>query len=1074
MSTRTAPVTPILARCLLALAIVPVAVAHAQTTRIDRIDADYAPAIAAQSRDGTFWATGAWSGTRNALVRYSVDGTRLGARDAAPVRALHATADGGVLLSPLGATRCEIEHHDISGATRWSYRARGVECASIAPDAAGNTWVFSRTVPISLYFSRLDRNGTLRLDSEIVQLAFEGVFTLEGSPLRAGFVVGGTRGNTAALAEFDQDVHSRWTWQLPGTEPGGILRTTIAADGSATAAGRVQRDGTFRLLDVSLNGDGSVRHFGVHDGIPADFIHAQTSASDGANWILSSDAANAMRVTRVASDGTSWSSPAMTMVCDADSPCTLRALANGEVWQVGALDGTFRTAVLRRWTTDGRIAFERSTQNTKHAYAALLANEVLLLTVRNGTAAPVFKANATGGGDRTPPATYGASNVPLAVAGATLDGAGGTFLAVVAKGGRGSALIRVAADGSERWRAATGDGWLGASAPATNGSRVCIGAQYPAIVRIECYASDTGVRLYATDVPDVAIAIDGTGPQITVQPLASGDVLAWNNGSGGSSGAWLTELDFVGGTVRRTRTSSFPPREVVIDAAGNSQLLLNGYVRTDARGVVLQGPYDTDQLASKRSWATPDSGYVVLGGAHPVQGQQFATMAGLLPDGRLNWVRRLEETGSATVRSTGDTAYVLNTLRPAAGNAPLEPTTFERIEPSSGFTRWQRSDLMPVGVRSVLATDAVTARMLVAQGWPGRVRHLLLEPVNGAVAREAFVAHAGRSAEVAFARVQADGSVRSVVAEGAPGGAALVATTAANAGTRGAIAIDQAGIAGAWYPRNAAGQGLVIDWLATSRTFFAPWFTYTATLPGTNEPAQQRWYSLQGEVAVGATRAELVIYENTGGNFDAPPATTARRVGTASIEFASCGEATLRYRFDAGTPVAGDGVIALSRLTPRSFACREADGTIAAAQADASRGGFEARQSGAWFSPATSGQGVMLTVAPGDSVFGAWFTYDDAARSDDPTRQSWVTLQAGLANATGGQVTVPLYRTAGGTFDAAATQQPATWQVGEATLTFLSCNRARLDYRFNDDEAAPPQRARTGSIALERLGGCGD
>ena len=116
----------------------------------------------------------------------------------------------------------------------------------------------------------------------------------------------------------------------------------------------------------------------------------------------------------------------------------------------------------------------------------------------------------------------------------------------------------------------------------------------------------------------------------------------------------------------------------------------------------------------------------------------------------------------------------------------------------------------------------------------------------------------------------------------------------------------------------------------------------------------------------------------------------------------------------------------------------------------------------------------MLTVAPGDSVFGAWFTYDDAARGDDPTRQSWITLQAGLATTTGGQVTVPLYRTAGGTFDAAATQPPAAWQVGEATLTFLSCNRARLDYRFNDDEAAPPQRARTGSIALERLGGCSD
>ena len=182
----------------------------------------------------------------------------------------------------------------------------------------------------------------------------------------------------------------------------------------------------------------------------------------------------------------------------------------------------------------------------------------------------------------------------------------------------------------------------------------------------------------------------------------------------------------------------------------------------------------------------------------------------------------------------------------------------------------------------------------------------------------------------------------------------------------------------------------------------------------------------------------------------------------------------MRYRFDAGTPVTGDGVIALTRLTPRYFACREAGGAIAEAQGAASAGGFENRQSGAWFAPATSGQGVMLTVAPGDGLFGAWFTYDAAERSDDPTRQSWVTLQAGLANASGGRVVVPLYRTAGGTFDAAKETPPATWQVGEATLSFLSCDRARLDYRFDDSEAAAPQRAKTGSIALERLGGCVD
>ena len=48
----------------------------------------------------------------------------------------------------------------------------------------------------------------------------------------------------------------------------------------------------------------------------------------------------------------------------------------------------------------------------------------------------------------------------------------------------------------------------------------------------------------------------------------------------------------------------------------------------------------------------------------------------------------------------------------------------------------------------------------------------------------------------------------------------------------------------------------------------------------------------------GQTQVALTIYQNTGGNFNAPPITTAQPIGTATLSFDSCTSGELTYNLD--------------------------------------------------------------------------------------------------------------------------------------------------------------------------------
>lgn len=119
--------------------------------------------------------------------------------------------------------------------------------------------------------------------------------------------------------------------------------------------------------------------------------------------------------------------------------------------------------------------------------------------------------------------------------------------------------------------------------------------------------------------------------------------------------------------------------------------------------------------------------------------------------------------------------------------------------------------------------------------------------------------------------------------------------------------------------------------------------------------------------------------------------------------------------------------------------------------------------SGAWYNPPTAGQGLMIDLFENfldtqtGYVFASWFTFDDAAPGG-ADRQRWYTLD-GAAPQGADHADLSIYRSTGGVFNAPPIV-PAQ-KIGTAKLTVSACDRAKLDYVFDD--------GRHGSIALERI-----
>jgi hypothetical protein len=121
-------------------------------------------------------------------------------------------------------------------------------------------------------------------------------------------------------------------------------------------------------------------------------------------------------------------------------------------------------------------------------------------------------------------------------------------------------------------------------------------------------------------------------------------------------------------------------------------------------------------------------------------------------------------------------------------------------------------------------------------------------------------------------------------------------------------------LSGNWYDPATSGQGITVEVNPVSGTAFLAWYTYA---PGGAAvgAAGQRWYTAQSPYIAGQRTVPMTIYETTGGMFDAStPLPHSRPVGSATLAFQSCTEATLTYSFTDGSSAGGTGAIVLRRL----------------------------------------------------------------------------------------------------------------------------------------------------------------
>jgi len=113
------------------------------------------------------------------------------------------------------------------------------------------------------------------------------------------------------------------------------------------------------------------------------------------------------------------------------------------------------------------------------------------------------------------------------------------------------------------------------------------------------------------------------------------------------------------------------------------------------------------------------------------------------------------------------------------------------------------------------------------------------------------------------------------------------------------------GVSGSWYEPSTSGQGFVIDILPLNNLLAAYWFTYPV------EGGARDWYLATGDI--NGDSVELTIYQTENGLFDEASLVETNAVGSAQLEFLSCGAARWTYQVDT---LGLSGEIPLQRIAP--------------------------------------------------------------------------------------------------------------------------------------------------------------
>jgi len=269
-----------------------------------------------------------------------------------------------------------------------------------------------------------------------------------------------------------------------------------------------------------------------------------------------------------------------------------------------------------------------------------------------------------------------------------------------------------------------------------------------------------------------------------------------------------------------------------------------------------------------------------------------------------------------------------------------------------------------------------------------------------------------------------------------------------------AVNLNQHGITGSWYNAATGGQGIEVEVYpdfgnAGEGLLFAGWFTFDVAAPG-----GQRWYVLSGNVSGSIDSANLGIYTQYGGNFNAPPALgTAVSVGQATLQLSDCTHGTLSYTFTDGRT----GNIPLTRLTANVTCAASGDNSVPAS---------DYLLSGNWFDVNTGGQGLIFDVNPVQSgLFAAWYTFaPNGQQIGEAASQRWYVMQAAYTSGMTSVGNIPIAIATGGVFDSPTPTQ--TVVVGTADIALHSCTSMTLHYAFNGGS----NKGLTGDVDLSRVG----
>jgi hypothetical protein len=281
-----------------------------------------------------------------------------------------------------------------------------------------------------------------------------------------------------------------------------------------------------------------------------------------------------------------------------------------------------------------------------------------------------------------------------------------------------------------------------------------------------------------------------------------------------------------------------------------------------------------------------------------------------------------------------------------------------------------------------------------------------------------------------------------------------IGTNGANAGI---VNANQQGVTGSWFQPATDRQGIELE---VFEDLVAPgvgviqgsWFTFDGAAAGGADHG--RWYTFGGAVQAGTNTVSLPLYRNTGGNFNAAPATSPVSVGTVSFTFIDCATARLAYAFTDGRqdPVGSESLV---RLTPN----------VSCMPSHSAPGPSDFGLSGNWYDASKSGQGIVVEVNPlAPAVFLAWYTYALGGESQGASGQRWYTALASYAPGVR-SIALQLYETTGGLLNR-ATPVPSSVQVGTATIAFSSCSAARLTFTFT----AGSNAGQVGAVDLARVG----